>query len=546
MQALNEYEGAEGEVNYGLDNNQNCQLTKLRIVKITGIYGDKAELDFIRFLLSSSPVLEKMTVKPATARDFQLVKMLLQFKHFIILLLSSSPVLEKMIVEPAAIVRGFPELLKKVLPYVLVCLGECRDNIHGPLMEREPPKSRLKVSMELDRISNLPSDFINKILSYLPIKEAVRTSVLSSKWRNKSAMLAHLLFDDRCTSDQNPTTFAGIVDHVLLGHIGPIYRVAITHFQPQVGRDIDRWILHLSRNSIKELWLSISCGGHRYKMPSCFFSCQDLILLVLHNCFLQPPSTFQGFRRVKNCGLFNVALDQDVFENLIVCCPLLERLMLAHCDGLTQFKIDAPNLKFLKFEGVLEDVSFVNTLKLADVHVCLTANVANDQRQTAGSCSNLVKFFVHLPRIRCLHVTNYFLKYLAVGVLPGRLPQPYFNDRKEILTVLCLLRSFPALRDLEILARKKDQAVVGDVNYGLDNNQNCHLTKLRIVKITGISGVKAELDFIRLLLSSSPVLEKMIVKPATTNDFQLVNKLLQKLLQFKRVSENAKIFYVDP
>ncbi|XP_028958248.2 F-box/FBD/LRR-repeat protein At1g13570-like isoform X1 [Malus domestica] len=425
------------------------------------------------------------------------------------------------------------------------------------MMEREPPKSRLKVSMELDRISNLPSDFINKILSYLPIREAVRTSVLSSKWRNKSAMLTHLLFDDRCTSDQNPTTFAGIVDHVLLGHIGPIYRFAITHFRPQVGRDIDRWILHLSRNSIKELGLNISCGGHRYKMPSCFFSCQDLIHLVLYNCLLQPPSTFRGFRRVKNCGLFNVALDQDVFENLIVCCPLLERLKLTHCDGLTQFKIDAPNLKVLKFEGVLEDVSFVNTLKLANVRVCLTANVANDQRQTAGSCSNLLKFFVHLPRIQCLHVTNYFLKYLAVGVLPGRLLQPClymnffsihldFNDPKEILTVLCLLRSFPALQVLEILARKKDQAVVGDVNYGLDNNQNCHLTKLRIVKITGISGVKAELDFIRLLLSSSPVLEKMIVKPATTNDFQLVNKLLQKLLQFKRVSENAKIFYVDP
>ncbi|XP_070678620.1 F-box/FBD/LRR-repeat protein At1g13570-like [Malus domestica] len=423
-------------------------------------------------------------------------------------------------------------------------------------MEREPPKSRSKVSMELDRISNIPSEVINKILLYLPIKEAVRTSVLSSKWRNKSAMLSHLLFDDRCTSDQNPTTFAGIVDHVLLGHISPIYRFRITHSPPLVGGDIDRWILHLSRNSIKELLLNIKCSGHLYKMPSCLFSCQDLIYLVLYDCLLQPPSKFQGFRSLKTCRLFNVTLDQDVLENLIVCCPLLERLTLWHCDALTRFKIDAPNLKFLHFKGMLEDVSLVNTLKLAEVHISLIVNVANDQRPTAGSCSNLVNFFVHLPHIRCLHVTNYFSKYLAVGVLPGNLPQPClylnffsihlsFNDLKEILTVLCLLRSFPALQELEIWAQNEYKAVVGEVNYGSDDNQNCQLTKLRIVKITGIFGLKAELDFIRFLLSSSPVLEKMTVKPAAANNFE-VKMLLQKLLQFKRVSANAEIFYLDP
>ena len=94
-------------------------------------------------------------------------------------------------------------------------------------------------------------------------------------------------------------------------------------------------------------------------------------------------------------------------------------------------------------------------------------------------------------------------------------------------------------------ARNEYQAVVGEVNYGLDNNQNCQLTQLRIVKITGIFGVKTELDFIRFLLSSSPVLEKMTVKPADAYNFQ-VKMLLQKLLQYKRVSANAEIFYLDP
>lgn len=56
----------------------------------------------------------------------------------------------------------------------------------------------------------------------------------------------------------------------------------------------------------------------------------------------------------------------------------------------------------------------------------------------------------------------FFLQYLAVGTLPGRLPIPCvnlnflslrinFNDAEEVLTALCLLRSSPNLQELEIL-----------------------------------------------------------------------------------------------
>lgn len=42
-----------------------------------------------------------------------------------------------------------------------------------------------ETELELDRISNLPNDVTEKILSRLPLREAVRTIVLSSKWRYK-------------------------------------------------------------------------------------------------------------------------------------------------------------------------------------------------------------------------------------------------------------------------------------------------------------------------------------------------------------------------
>jgi hypothetical protein len=56
----------------------------------------------------------------------------------------------------------------------------------------------------------------------------------------------------------------------------------------------------------------------------------------------------------------------------------------------------------------------------------------------------------------------FFLQYLAVGIVPEKLPTPCvhlnclsirinFNDVEEVLTALCLLRSSPNLKELEVL-----------------------------------------------------------------------------------------------
>jgi hypothetical protein len=156
------------------------------------------------------------------------------------------------------------------------------------------------MEMELDKISNLPGHVIDHILSNLSIREAVRTSVLSSKWRYKWATLPHLAFDNQCfsVSSQDHTIvknkLVNIVDHVLLLHNGPIYKFKLSHRDVLGIPDIDRWILHLSRRSIKEFVLEI-WKGQRYKMPSSLFSCHNLNHLELFNCLLKPPLAFEGF-----------------------------------------------------------------------------------------------------------------------------------------------------------------------------------------------------------------------------------------------------------
>ncbi|MCH83421.1 F-box/FBD/LRR-repeat protein, partial [Trifolium medium] len=210
-----------------------------------------------------------------------------------------------------------------------------------------------------DRISFLPDFIINQILSNLSIKEAGRTSVLSSNWRKKWSTQPVLVFDNQCVSGatfQDPSVierkFVSIIDHVLLLHSGPINKFEVSDPDCDlIGVNsvahIDRWILHLIGRSIKELVLDI-WFKQRYKIPWCLFSCQSLRHLNLYSCLLKPPMTFKGFRNLKILVLEWVTMDQDAFEHLISGSPLLEELTLGYFDGFTQINIRAPNLKLIR------------------------------------------------------------------------------------------------------------------------------------------------------------------------------------------------------
>jgi len=274
--------------------------------------------------------------------------------------------------------------------------------------------------VESDRISSLPDHLKDQILSNLSIKEAVRTSVLSSNWRKKWSTQPDLVFDSRCVStatSRNPSVieskFLRIIDHVLLLHSGPINKFEVSGscydsnitIRTKSLADVDRWIHHLAGRSIKEFVLTIRVEQY-YKIPWCLFSYQSLHNLKLKWCWVEPPMMFEGFRNLKSLALYDVLMTQDSFENLISGCPQLEELMLSKVQGLTQLNIQAPNLKLChitndKFEGI----SFNNTLQLAEVYLELSLFLNSESNQ-----SNWFKIFNHLPHIECVMIVNYSLK----------------------------------------------------------------------------------------------------------------------------------------
>ncbi|KAF8407742.1 hypothetical protein HHK36_006877 [Tetracentron sinense] len=374
-----------------------------------------------------------------------------------------------------------------------------------------------------DIISNLPKHVIETILVHLPIRDAVRTSVLSHKWRYKWDTIPELVFDDNSIEDGTIRIdkLVNFIDRVLLLHRGPVHKF---HLFTSFLNDslIDSWILFLSRNGIKELSLKFQ-GEKLYKVPYSFFSCQAISHLNLFSCVLKPPSVFKGFSLVKSLNLEKVTLSNEVFESIMSNCMVLERLRLTNLNGCTHLKIRGLNLQHFYFYGEFIDICFIDAPQLSFVSIRLENSFFDQVGQ--GESSNLIKVLGSLTGLEKLVISVNFIQFLAIGNIPARLPVTYdrlksiilvihFEDLNEALVMLRLLQSSPNVHELVIWS----YPAAGVTEFVEDfwepqGHLDCSMNHLRVVSAYRISGARPELQFIEFLLINSPNLETLSVTP---------------------------------
>ncbi|GMP58363.1 hypothetical protein CsSME_00022057 [Camellia sinensis var. sinensis] len=382
-----------------------------------------------------------------------------------------------------------------------------------------------------DIISNLPESVKETILACLPIQDAVRTSVLSRKWRYTWTKLPQLVFDDTFCSDLFSKTkdkLMTIIYQVLLFHHGPIPKFTLSLSGLKSCSEFDQLILFVSKRGIQELNLNIQ-NGEPYKLPSSLFSCLQLKILTLHSCIFNSPPEFKGFSRLLELELYEVVVTADILSRLISSSPLLERLSLQNSTSIDCLEINAPNLRFLLCEIHAGSICLKNTVQLASVAIGLMASMDVEEFEVAET-SKLVTLFGSLPVIEFLELDYYYLRYMSAGGVPKRLPttlnnlkflylnQICFRQLNEILVFLCLIRSSPNLVKIRILVHTDETAddVIDNPVLKLLEKQDwsdVSLNQLRTVEMYDISIMRSELEFIKLLLAKSPMLETMIIKP---------------------------------
>ncbi|RWR80786.1 F-box/FBD/LRR-repeat-like protein isoform X1 [Cinnamomum micranthum f. kanehirae] len=343
---------------------------------------------------------------------------------------------------------------------------EIAEIINQSKFPEKPKQARQSSQGSVVSISDLPEDVKNLILSHLPIRDAVRTSILSKKWMHNWVSIPDIVFDKDCfIKGALKTEHANVVDQVLLGHVGPIRTFSCTPYVPR-SSDIYRWIPFLSRNGIKNLILAGNVVADRYDVPSSIFYCQELCHLELSDCMLKVPPTSKGFQNLSVLNLFYVSISVDDIALLISKCPLLETLKLR--SGLFDafhFHIHAPNLVNLEVVGTFREFSLGNSSLLTNVSVSFNfpsfnfptlerLNLAHAnacsltkfigcsygiERLTLDCC--VIQFFCLAGVPEKLSVTLEHLKYLEVEI--------EWNS-EEILAILCILRSSPNLKELKI------------------------------------------------------------------------------------------------
>lgn len=263
-----------------------------------------------------------------------------------------------------------------------------------------------------DIISSLPSYIVENILKYLPLRDAVRTSVLSRRWRYKWVTLPQLVFDRNqfFLNSGDWEKIKAIIYRVLLLHQGPLVKFELSY--PPFGScmDIENWILMLLKKNIQKFTLRLDVNSY-YEFPCQLFSFLQLKHLNLCCCVFKPPPAFKGFSRLVDLKLCSVSIAPKMFEQFISNCPLLERLSLSYCTKFDFLIINAPNLKHFFFCGTLKSVSFKNTPLLAVVSIELFSLDGTVKRPEEEADSDWVKFFQCLPAaIEDMHLDRPFLE----------------------------------------------------------------------------------------------------------------------------------------
>ncbi|KAF7040663.1 hypothetical protein CFC21_050554 [Triticum aestivum] len=398
-----------------------------------------------------------------------------------------------------------------------------------------------------DRLSSLPPKIKGNVLSRLDVREAVRTSTLSSTWRDAWTDMPKISLRDR---NFTRTRFVTLVDMVLALHKGTIEEFDISS-EKSYHDEFARWMLMLSRRSPRSVTIKLN-SGPRYKISSCVFSIGDLKFLQLENCIISLPRAFQGFKSLTYLSLNNFSSTDRNIQNLISFCPVLKDLILTTFEGINQLNIQAPKLEYLRVYGDFEDINLeAPNLKVAILYLGHQAKAYQSVPIVHDKENHIKKSLGGLSEIKILGITGSFMKYLSKGRILTKLPSVFtrleniylnicFWDRRQVFAAYSLFQNAPNLKKLAVWVRMSYPSSTWDQCQAriLEHTLQMQMDHLVTASVGCFRGLDNEVDFVGKLLSWAPALEEVKIEWKGETDCSMV---FAKLLAMPRVSARAKV-----
>ncbi|XP_057950906.1 F-box/LRR-repeat protein At4g14103-like isoform X1 [Malania oleifera] len=202
----------------------------------------------------------------------------------------------------------------------------------------------------VDSISSLPDSLLCHILSFLPTKDAVRTSTLSARWKYLFASIPDLDFDESLVG--HPCFVDFVYRSLALRGSLRINAFRLKCYVSNNYPHLNAWISAAVCRDVREFDLLID--ANRYLLCSNLFTCQTLVVLKLdlNFCFNVPANV--RLPSLKILHLVSVEFENDCsMETLFSGCPVLEDLHMRDCwlDSLPALDISISTLKNLTIKS---------------------------------------------------------------------------------------------------------------------------------------------------------------------------------------------------
>ncbi|OMO97126.1 hypothetical protein COLO4_14871 [Corchorus olitorius] len=391
-----------------------------------------------------------------------------------------------------------------------------------------------------DFISNLPLDILKKILSLLPLEEAVRTTAFSSSWRT-------LLQPDlvTCHGLEAETELKQIIALLSKSYdCHQIWKLLCSSHQ-------DEEVIALATKGVEqELHLEFPkeklgfLNFHLKLKPTSPVSFSTLKILRIKSITslgknlisaLFSSSKFLEILELENCsGLLSLEIEAN--ENL-------QSLKLLNCPDLVNITVSGKNLRTFWYQGVLPNhIQLQNCLELVEVKF----DLRNGFRVGEFDCEDVINFLISLKEIEILTISSWLLECLCQGGVIFSMLGFKFNKLKELSwnldsnmnktkrdSLACFLNICPSLKKLLIKIDPGLNSVECPFFYQYwhdfhlwmdDETVKSSTYKLEWLKIVEFSGYKSEEDeflLIKLLLDKANMVQSVTVTSPDNNSWEI-------------------------
>ncbi|CAJ2663677.1 unnamed protein product [Trifolium pratense] len=217
--------------------------------------------------------------------------------------------------------------------------------VKKPCRRRNSSRRKPTISTPtVDRISDLPDSILCHILSFIPTKQVVATSLLSPRWKSIWLSVLTLDLEDKTfkdfTSFQNFTFIAIFSRNITLPILS--FRFKCSNNNSLDFDFVDNFASFVMQRGIENLNISTST-----KLPSSILNCKTLKVLELENLRVEDFSHQMDLPLLETLHLNEVDFEHhEYLVKFLSSCPILDDLQLK-CIRIPDFLVGKENFKSL-------------------------------------------------------------------------------------------------------------------------------------------------------------------------------------------------------